>query len=179
VDSFSPTLNVIMPDSVRSGQTFVASVRVQDHGSSLKNMKMQWKVDGAIIQSADSTTNQNGTANIALLPNGVNRITLYANATGLGYLPAHVSKIAHVNGTELNSFESNSTKSNSTNSKSNSTKLNSLPSSDKLQSVLKSFKINGIDLLPIFVLSAIAMSGILMKKKNLTIFKKKTSSTKT
>ena len=69
VDSLSPTLNIDAPTSALPGETFIASVTAKDHGEPLQNMKIQWKVNGAIVQSGDSMTNQNGTANIVLLPN--------------------------------------------------------------------------------------------------------------
>lgn len=156
VDSMSPTLNLVMPSSISPGDTFFASVTAQDHGDPLKNMKIQWKVNGAIIQSTESMTNQNGTAQIVLLANSHNSISIDSNATGLGYIPAHISKIVRINNTGSNTIISNSSVIN-----------------NKFQDNLKSFKINGVDPLPIMVLGSIAIGGILVKKKNIMTFKRK------
>lgn len=165
VDSLSPTLSIIAPTSAQPGETFVASVTAMDHGDPLKNLKIQWKVNGAIVQSGDSMTNQNGTANIVLLPNSGNSISLETNATGLGYIPGHISKIIVINGTSsvggLNT-DGSSINGNSTNG-TNTIKSN-ISSAAGTQSILKLFKINGMDTLPIIVLGTIAAGGVLIKK---------------
>lgn len=160
VDSLSPTLNLVTPTSALPGETFIASVTAQDHGDPLRNMQVQWKVSGATIQNSDSITNQNGTANILLLPNAGSTINISTNATGLGYIPSHVSKMVTINGTGLDS-NSNST-------------VSGLSPLGKVQSNLKSFKIGGIDTLPIIVLGTITISGVLIKRKSILSSIKKT-----
>jgi hypothetical protein len=164
VDSLSPTLNLVTPNSALPGETFTASVTAQDHGDPLKNMKIKWKVTGAVVQNSDGITNQNGTANIVLLPNSTSTIILNTDATGLGYVPSHVSKMISVNGTE-----SNATGFNSTTSK--------LSSFSGVQASLKLFKIDGVDTLPIVVLGTISIGGILIKKKSLLSLKKSSPGT--
>ncbi len=163
VDSLSPTLNLVAPTSALSGETFIASVTAQDHGDPLRNMQVQWKVSGATIQNSDSVTNQNGTANILLLPNAGSTINISTNATGLGYIPSHASKMVSINGTGLDS-NSNAT-------------VAGLSQLGGVQSNLKSFKVGGIDTLPIIVLGTIAISGVLIKKKSILSFKKTPHST--
>lgn len=160
VDSLSPTLNLVTPTSALPGETFIASVTAQDHGDPLRNMQVQWKVSGATIQNSDSITNQNGTANILLLPNAGSTINISTNATGLGYIPSHVSKMVTINGTGLDS-NSNLT-------------VSGLSPLGKVQSNLKSFKIGGIDTLPIIVLGTITISGVLIKRKSILSSIKKT-----
>ena len=159
-DKFSPTLNMMAPNSALPGESLIANVTALDHGNPLKNMIIHWKVGGAIIQNSDSVTNQNGTANIVLLVNSnSSTINLNANVTGLGYIPAHASKMINVNETDENISDSNST--------------TGKPSSlGKVQADLKTFKVGGIDTLPIMVLSTIAISGVLIKRKSLASFKK-------
>ena len=154
VESLFPTLNIIMPNSALPGETFFASVRVQDHGDPLKNMNIKWKVNGAIIQNSDSVTNSDGTANIVLLPNSVTSVSLDINASGFGYMSEHVSKIVRINGSGTNPITS------------------SILPSGELQGNLKSFKINGVDPVPIITLGVIAIGGILVKKKKLLGLKK-------
>ncbi len=163
VDSMSPTLNLVTPTSALPGETFMASVTAQDHGDPLRNMKIQWKVGGAIIQNSDSVTNQNGTANIILLPNAGSTVNITTNATGLGYIPSHVSKMVTINGTGTDSG------SNATTSR--------ISTLGGVQSNLKSLKVGGIDTLPILVLGTIAITGVLIKKKSILSFKKTTSGT--
>ncbi len=159
-DKFSPTLSIMAPNSALPGESLIANVTALDHGSPLKNMRIHWKVGGAIIQNSDLVTNQNGTANVVLLVNSnSSTINLNANATGLGYIPAHASKMINVNGTDENTFDFNST--------------TGKPSSlGKVQADLKTFKVGGIDTLPIMVLGTIAISGVLIKRKSLLSFKK-------
>ncbi len=164
VDSLSPTLNLVTPTSALPGETFIASVTAQDHGDPLKNMKVQWKVDGAVIQNSDSVTNQNGTANIVLLPGSDSTVNITTNTTGLGYIPSHVSKMITINGTGTNSSNANAT-------------LSKLSPLGGIQTNLKSFKVGGIDTLPIIVLGTIAISGVLIKKKSILSFKKTQSGT--
>ena len=169
VASMSPTLKIIAPKSVLSGETFVASVTAKNHGDPLSNMNIQWKVNGASIQSSDSITNQNGTANIVLLPNSNSSINLDANATGLGYIPAQISKIVRINETvsNLQEMSRNGSNVNGSNVNGSSTIKSNISSYAGIQSILKLFKINGIDTLPILVLGSIAAGGILVKKNSI------------
>jgi len=169
VNNLSPTLKIIAPKSALPGETFVASIMAKNYADPLQNMNIQWKVNGAIVQSSDSMTNQNGTANIVLVPNSANSITLDANASGLGYIPSHISKIVVINETLSNSTGLNT---NSTSTNGSSMIKSNIPSSAGIQSILKLFKINGIDTLPIFVLGTIAAGGVLVKKNSL--FSRKT-----
>lgn len=171
VDDLSPTLKIITPTSVLPGETFIASVTAQDHGDPLKNVKIQWKVNGAVVQSSDSVTNQNGTANIVLFPSPGHSISLETNATGSGYSPGHTSKIIRINGT---GYDSSSSNTNGSNINGSGTLKSNISSSEGIQSILKLFKINGMDTLPIIVLSTIAIGGILVKKN--TLFSRKTQS---
>lgn len=161
VDSLSPTLNLAAPSSALSGETFIASVTAQDHGDPLKNMKIQWKINGAIIENSDSLTNENGTANITLLPNSGNVVSIATNATGSGYMQSHANKMVTINRTE--SVIGSNTVSGS--------------SLDGVQTNLKSLKIGGIDTIPIIVLGTITISGVVIKRKSLLSFKKTQSGT--
>jgi len=157
-DTLSPTMNWVTPNSTSQGNTIIASIVVKDHGDPLKNMKIQWNVKGANIQNSDSLTNQNGTANIVLVSNSDNPITVLANATGLGYVPVHTSKTIPLDGMGLNKSSTNST--------------NSKLSQSGIQSILKSFRVNGLDTLPIVVLGTITIGGILIKKNGILFGKK-------
>lgn len=163
VEDLSPTLNMVMPNSTLPGETFIASVTAKDHGDPLKNMKIQWKVNGATVQNSDSVTNQDGMANIALVPNSGYTLTLGTNASGLGYTTAHISKTIRINGTGV---DANSSNTNAT------SVVKSNLSQAGVQSILKLFKINGMDTLPIIVLSTIAIGGVLIKKNSLLPGKK-------
>ena len=163
VDSFSPTLTLAAPRSTLPGESLIANVTAQDHGYPLKNMKIQWKAHGAIIQNSDAMTNQNGTANIVLLANSnSSTINLNVNATGLGYIPSHASAMIDINGTSEYISGANLT----------AAKLSPL---GNIQANLKTLKVGGIDTLPIMVLGTIVISGVLIKRKSLPSFKKMAS----
>ncbi|MDH2908438.1 MAG: hypothetical protein PXX83_10130 [Candidatus Nitrosotalea sp.] len=160
VNSLSPTLRLVSPRSVLPGESLIANVTAQDHGYPLKNMKIQWKARGAIIQNSDAVTNQNGAANIVLLANSnSSTINLNVNATGLGYVPSHASAMIDINGTGEYIPGTNVT----------AAELSPL---GNIQANLKTLKIGGIDTLPIMVLGTIAISGVLIKRKSLSSFKK-------
>ncbi|MDE1831143.1 MAG: hypothetical protein KGI02_02105 [Thaumarchaeota archaeon] len=163
VDSFSPTLSLKAPKSTLPGESLIANVTARYHGYPLKNMMIQWKTSGAIIQNSDAVTNQNGTANIVLLVNSnSSTINLNVNATGLGYIPSHASTLININGTNEYASGVNVT----------AAKLSPL---GNIQENLKTFKVGGIDTLPIMVLGTIVISGILIKRKSLPSFKKMSS----
>ncbi|MEO9308530.1 MAG: hypothetical protein ABI342_09515 [Nitrososphaera sp.] len=158
VDNLSPTLSLTVPNSTLSGETFIASITAKEHNEPLKNMRVQWTAKGAIIQSSDGITNENGTANITLLPNS-DDVKIDANVTGLEYPTSHISKIVRINNSTTKTADSNSTSSNTV-------------QIGTIQSDLKALKVNGVDTLPILILSSIAIGGVLIKKKNLFANKK-------
>lgn len=152
VVDIAPKLKLTMPTIVSTGDTFFANVTIQNQGDPVKDVKVKWKVNGAIIQNAESATNQNGTAQIALIPNS-DSVDVGVNVADLGYSSLHENKIVQVNTT------GSATASNSTH--------------NEIQGKLKSFRINGVDPLPIIILGSVATGGILIKKKNILKFKKK------
>ena len=96
-------------------------------------------------------------------------ISLNTNATGLGYIPGHTTKTVRINGTgpDLPGTNSNSSSTNSSNTNGTDMIKSNLSSSAGIQSILKLFKINGMDTLPIIVLGTIAAGGVLIKKNSL------------
>ena len=121
-------------------------------------MNVNWKVVGASIQSSDKMTNQNGVASISLMSNSTGVISLDSVVSGAGFNPTEIKDLIKINSTQV--------VTNSTNTTSTSTPSN-----------FKSFKINGVDPLPIAVMGTIAAGGILMKKKNIHLLKRNSTNT--
>ena len=160
VDDMAPTLTVNSSATALPGETLVATVKAERYAKPLSGMNVDWQVSGASIQSSDKTTNSDGIASIALTSGSSGVVSLTPSVSGLGFAPAELKDMIKINSTQ--------TATNSTNATSSSS---ATPSS------LKSFKINGIDPLPFAVIGTIAAGGIMMKKKNINLFKKNSSNT--
>ncbi len=154
VESLVPTATINSSTSVLPKETFLATLTVERYGQPLSNMSIDWKVLGATIQSADKTTNKDGIAVVSLIPRDDGMVTIKPTISGFGFNPLTLRDTIQINST---GFQGNAT---------NSTTSSGLPSG------MKSFRINGIDPLPIAVVGSIAAGGFLMKKKNIRMFRK-------
>ncbi len=155
VEDMAPTVRINSSKTVSPNETFIATIKVERYGMPLQDMNVDWKVSGATIQNADKTTNKNGMASAALMSNSSGIISINPTVSRLGFSQITLKNIIRINSTQA---VSNDTNTNSTSS---------------ILSTLKSFKINGVDPLPIVVLGSIAAGGVLIKKKNIHLFKKR------
>lgn len=157
VDSLVPTATINSSTSVLPKETFLATLKADRYGQPLSNMNVDWKVSGAKVQSADKTTNKDGIAMASLIPDSNGAVTINPTISGFGFSPLAVKDVVQIN---------------STDSPVNSTNSTALPGGAPN---FRSFRINGIDPLPIVVVGSIAAGGFLMKKKNIGMFRKKPS----
>ena len=153
VEDVTPTVTINSSDTVLPGETFLATIKAERYGIPLQNMNVDWKVSGASIQNLDKMTGKDGTATIDLLSGSSGVISLNSSVSGQGFNPLELKDVIRINSTQ--------NMMNGTNVTSTSTPSN-----------IKSFKINGIDPLPFAVVGTVAVGGILMKKKNVHLFKK-------
>ncbi|MDE1763474.1 MAG: Ig-like domain-containing protein [Thaumarchaeota archaeon] len=160
VEDMAPTLTVNSSATALPGETLVANVKAERYARPLSGMNVDWQVSGASIQSSDKTTNKDGVASIVLTSGSSGVVSLTSSVSGLGFAPAELKDVIKINSTQAVTNSTNSTSGSSV-----------TPSN------LKPFKINGIDPLPFAVVGIIAAGGIMMKKKNIRLFKKNSSNT--
>jgi len=159
VEDMLPSVTINSSTTVLPNESFFATIKAERYSKPLQNMNVDWKVFGANIQSSDKTTNKDGIASIALTSSADGVISINPTVSGQGFQPLTLKDIIKINSTQT---ASNGTNTNST----SSTTAN-----------LKSFKINGVDPLPFAIIGSIAVGGVLVKKKNMNLFKKNSVST--
>lgn len=152
VRNMVPTATINSSASALPDETFLATLKVEKDGKPLPNMNVDWKITGANIQSSDTKTNKDGIAVIALTPRSSGEVRITPTITGMKFEPITVRDTIPINSTQMGGNGSNSASSGGTG--------------------IKSFRLNGIDPLPIFVVGFIAIGGFLVRKKELKIFKK-------
>ncbi|MDE1765479.1 MAG: Ig-like domain-containing protein [Thaumarchaeota archaeon] len=155
VEDMAPTMTINSSSTVLPGETLVATVKAERYGQPLPGMNVDWQVSGASVQNSDKTTNKNGTASIALTSGSSGVVSITPSISGFGFVPSKLNDVIKINSTGIATNSTNSTSG-----------------SPVTPPNLKSFKINGIDPLPFAVVGAIAAGGIMMKKKNIRLFKK-------
>lgn len=154
VEKLVPEITINSSTTVMPSETFLATLTADRYGKPLPDMSVDWKVSGATIQSSDKTTNKYGTATVALMPKSYGVVSINSTVSGLGFNPVTLKDIVQINSTQ----GGNGT---------NATKFASAAPAG-----IKSFRINGIDPLPIVVAGSIGVGGFLMKKKSIKLFKK-------
>ncbi|MDE1816383.1 MAG: hypothetical protein KGI11_07495 [Thaumarchaeota archaeon] len=154
VENIAPTLTINSSSTVLPEETFLATIKTERFGIPLQDMHVDWKVSGATVQNADKTTDKDGTATIALMSGSSGMISISPTISGQGFNSLELKDTIKINSTQ-----------NITNGTNNTSSSSAVPST-------KSFKINGVDPLPFAVVGTIAAGGILMKKKNVHLFKK-------
>ncbi len=157
VEDMTPTVTINSSATVLPSETFFATIKAEKYGIPLRNMSVDWKVTGATVQNSDKMTNKDGVANIELMSNSSGVIGLNSSISGQGFRPLQLKDIIMINSTQVATNGTNATTASAT------------PSN------VKSFKINGVDPLPFAVVGTVAAGGILMKKKNIRLFKKSSS----
>lgn len=145
VTSLTPEASISSTDFIDPNSNFDATVIAQYHTMPLSGLKVDWKVQGAKIQNMDSMTNKDGKAVISLISNDPSKVSIEASVSGNLYGTTTVNKDITVK-PPLNS-ESTST-----------------PSTD---TTTGGFNIVGINPLFIVIPVAVAVGGIILKKKNM------------
>ena len=158
VEDMTPTISINASKTVLPSETFLATIKAERYGKPLQNMNVGWQVSGASIQNSDKITNKDGFANIALMASSDGVVSINPTISGLGFQPSTLKDIIKINSTQV------------TNGTIVTNSSTALPN-------LKSFKVNGIDPLPFAVVGSIAIGGVLMKKKNIHLFKKSSANT--
>jgi hypothetical protein len=97
VSSVTPDVNIQSHDFGESGVALSAEVTSTYKQTSLKGLKVDWKVDGAKIQSMDSETNSDGKAKITIIPDAPGKVHVEASVSGSLYKITASSKDITIN----------------------------------------------------------------------------------
>jgi hypothetical protein len=143
VTSLTPSVVINSNDHVNSNFAFDATVTAQYQNSPLSGLKVDWNVQGAKTQSADSVTDKDGNAKISLISQDPNTVTIQASVTGGIFGITTVSKAIAVNPPLTPTTSAQNT-----------------PNTG-------SFSIMGINPLFIIIPGVAAAGGIILKKKNM------------
>jgi hypothetical protein len=142
VTSISPSIVINSNDYVNPNSALDATVSAQYKNSPLSGLKVDWSVQGAKTQSADSITDKDGNAKISLISQDPNKVTIQATVSGGIFGTNTVSKAITVNPPLT-------------------------PASTQNPQNTGSFSIMGINPLFIIIPGVAAASGIILKKKNM------------
>jgi len=97
VDSIVPQITINSQDYVNPNTIFDLSITVQQSGSPLNAMNVEWNIQGAEIQSMDSVTDENGIARISLLSQDPTQVNVQASVSGGMFSASTVSKQININ----------------------------------------------------------------------------------
>ena len=92
-----PQITINSQDYVNPNTVFDLSITVQQLGSPLSGMNVEWNIQGAEIQSMDSITDEAGIARISLLSQDPTKIDVQASVSGEMFSLSTVSKQINVN----------------------------------------------------------------------------------
>ena len=140
ITSLVPVLSISGPDTVNSGESIIVTLSAKANEKPLVGMKVDWQIEGGIIQMSDSQTGTTGDAVISLMANG-QTVNIVATVGGQSYSATSVTKTITVNQSEVVLDESVQ------------------PAQDY------SIEIFGIDPILIIVPGAIGAAGFMLKKK--------------
>lgn len=138
VDELKPDIKFDSPEIVEPNTSFVSSVLVTMDGHPLSDMDVSWDVSGADVQERQGTTDKTGKSSIVLL-SGNKTVDLGVDVSNEIFPSTTATKIIKTNST----LEANKTE----------------------EKKGRIFEVFGMDVFLILVPAAIAISGVIMKKK--------------
>lgn len=95
--SIVPDVSMTSADFAESGVPLSAEITTSYKQLPLKGLTVDWKIDGAKIQSMDSVTNDDGKAKITLVSDSPGKIHIDADVLGGEYQLTHATKDVTVN----------------------------------------------------------------------------------
>jgi len=146
IKELSPKIEITIPTIVEKGESFTAKIIVRQDNVTLKDLNVNWKVDGGVIQIADVKTSPSGEAMISIISTGDQKVNIDASVSGAYYPTSKISKIVQINSTaEFLAFAEDG---------------------QGLQDFEK-FEIAGIDPIIILIPVAIGIVGYMLKKQGM------------
>lgn len=140
ITSLAPVLSISGPDSVETGETFLATISAKTNDKPLVGMNVDWQVNGGIIQISDSQTGTTGDAVVSIIPQD-STVNIVATVGGQWYSPTSITKSITINSDDI-------------------TLIQEQPTAQDY-----SIEIFGIDPILIIVPGAIGAAGFMLKKK--------------
>lgn len=112
VSSVTPDVSIQSPDFGESGVVVSAEVTTTYKQTPLNGLKVDWKVDGAKIQSMDTVTNSDGKAKVTMMPSDPGKVHIEASVSGGLYKIVTTSKDITINAPLVASAPTTSTQQN-------------------------------------------------------------------
>ena len=141
VKNLVPDIKISSPDYINPNTKFDVEITAQYLGSPLHGMNVDWKVQGAEIENKEPVTDENGKSKITLVSKDPNKVDVQVDIVSSPFSASHVDKQIKVNG-PLITVETQPSKPDTTG-------------------------IFGINPILIVIPVAVAVGGIILKKKNM------------
>lgn len=97
--SLIPTLFLDTPELIENGDVFTAKIAANQDGNPLAGMKVNWAIDGGILQLSDKKTSASGEAVASIIPTSDKKIKVQASVSSSYYSPAEITNVVRVNAT--------------------------------------------------------------------------------
>lgn len=144
VTSLTPSVSLSSTDFINPNTNFDATVTAQYNGAPLSGLKVDWNVQGATTQNMESITNNDGHAIISLVSSDPSKVTIQATVSGGIYGVVAANKDVTVN-----------------------PPLTPQSGSTSSAGTTGGFSIAGLNPLFIVIPVAVAVGGVVLKKKNM------------
>ena len=97
--SLIPTLFLDTPELIENGDVFTAKIAANQDGNPLAGMKVNWNIDGGILQLSDKKTSASGEAIASIIPTSDKKVNVQASVSSTYYSPAEITNVVRVNAT--------------------------------------------------------------------------------
>lgn len=99
IKELTPKIEITIPTIVEKGQSFTAQIIVRQDNATLKDLDVNWKIDGGVIQIADVKTSSAGVASVSIISTGDQKVNIDASVSGAYYPTSKISKTVAINST--------------------------------------------------------------------------------
>jgi hypothetical protein len=99
ISSRTPTLLLDVPEIIENSEVFTVKVAANQDKLPLDGLKVEWTVDGGILQLSDKKTGSTGEAIASIISTSGKAVNIKASVSGSYYEPNSISKTVKVNST--------------------------------------------------------------------------------
>jgi len=99
IKDLTPKIEITTPSIVEKGESFIAKIVVNQDDIPLKDLNVNWKVDGGVVQLSDVKTNSAGEAIVSIISTGDQKVNIDASVSGTYYPTSKISKTVQINST--------------------------------------------------------------------------------
>ena len=99
ISSRTPTLLLEVPELIENSEVFTVKVAANQENLPLDGLKVEWKIDGGILQLSDKKTGPTGEAIASIFSTSGKAVKVQAIVSGSYYEPNSISKTVKVNST--------------------------------------------------------------------------------